>query len=481
MKACGRIVVVSILYAAIYFIISTVEYILGVSTYPRYVKGGRDTRSWGELVLSIAGEYKDFKSFERLFMERETQTIETVDQLEYMRYESSSRVVKIGDHIGQRKLFLNELQFLTKCTKHKYCIYPGSSPGHKTYYLSSLFPHMKLILVDPNEFDLKLPPNNTSHRNMPHPDIVHLYHNYPTESKVFMNKKISDMTAIDKKKILDFISSSSYKIYIIEDYMNNDYAQMFKPLNAVFISDIRSNISYSSFPMDFDIYWNSSMMFNWITIMQPQISMLKIRMPYRSDSNKEKWTDKFADDFSMSKVNGIDFISDYLNNKYSMPKSVLYVQPWGGRSTSEVRMYINKKDLSTIVEYDIDDIEGKMFYFNSINRPWVLHDNKYASRKLNFCYCNDCSLESKIWRDYFESINVEPTGMIDHIHKAVINLGVITDRPLKHVHKVPLWDKKLDTIKSMIEKGVQVHARETKKLTKKKKGVHLGDAGTSSG
>ena len=70
---------------------------------------------------------------------------------------------KAGLHVGQRKLFLSELQFLThlypklkKTGKTHYIVYVGAAPSNKTYYLASFFDIFKFILVDPNEFKLVL-------------------------------------------------------------------------------------------------------------------------------------------------------------------------------------------------------------------------------------------------------------------------------------------------------------------------------------
>ena len=62
--------------------------------------------------------------------------------------------------------------------------------------------------------------------------------------------------------------------------MTTKLAQILKKLGCCnFISDIRSNVTNTS-PMDFDVVWNRSMVHNWISILQPEISMVKFRVPY---------------------------------------------------------------------------------------------------------------------------------------------------------------------------------------------------------
>lgn len=161
--------------------------------------------------------------------------VETLDDIKKsMSYKEKSlkgyKYNKYSVHIGQRKLMLNEIQFLTKY-KSKYCVYAGVAPGNKTYYLSTLFPNTKLILIDPNKFNLILD-NNVSHRTKKHKDIVHIKSGYEYSGNVMNNGN----------NMIDFIKNSNYKIYIIEDYMNNDYAELFSKLDCTFISDIRSNV-----------------------------------------------------------------------------------------------------------------------------------------------------------------------------------------------------------------------------------------------
>lgn len=334
--------------------------------------------------------------------------IETVGDIKHRLPWGGDRPKRYADHIGQRKLFMNELQFLTNESSNV-CVYAGAAPGHKTFLLSTLFPNMKFILVDPNRFELRI--NGRSHREFKHPDVVHLSHGYPTMS----NTASPDDTA-------EFIKTSSYKIFILEEFMTNELSNVFAALNCSFISDIRSNIANTTFPSDYDLYWNYSMMFNWISIMKPTRSMIKFRIPYFQD--KQKFIKN--KEFDVSKKYGIDFSRDYFNKKLTWPKSTLFIQPWAGPSSTEVRSVIHKKDLSNLVTYDILDLEEKLNYYNCIDRPWIHHDNPNADKALNFCVCNDCALENKIWTDYgFDK---------QQVHKYVKRLGNLTNRPLAAVH-----------------------------------------------
>jgi len=393
--------------------------------------------------------------------------IETFDQIpRSLPYQCDSNLIKPQLHNGQRKLFLTELQFLTH-NKSKYCIYAGASPGNKTYYLSTLFPDVKFILIDPNKFDIILP-NLTSHRKEKHDDIIHLTHEFPTNSHVY-NKPV--------KTWINFIKKSNYKIYIIEDYINMAYAEMFKCLDISFISDIRSNISDDDrHPGDFDIYWNSSMMFNWISVLQPELSMLKFRQIYFDKPISQSLINKQNDDFKISKEYGIDFVSDMRAKTYRMPKAKLYIQAWSPIGSTELRMWIKKKDIFKITEYDNSYLEDRMFYYNRINRGLCFHTNPNANKAINLCHCNDCALENKIWADYIKHTKDCKKKVID----LLLNLGKITFRPLTKSHFNTLY-KKLDC--NTFVKFVKNYEHSLKVLKNKKKIYvrHRGDSGKSGG
>ena len=223
-----------------------------------------------------------------------------------LQYGSGKSSYNLGLHIGQRKLLLSEVQFLNNNTQ-KYCIYPGSAPSHKTHFLSTLFPDVKFILIDPNIFEIKIVENNGLFRKQQHNDIVMLYHGFPTNSLTYSKLKKKKNEIIEKlndneiDEMINFIKSSNHKIYIIEDFMTNKLALILKKLGTCnFISDIRSNVTNTS-PVDFDIVWNRSMVHNWISTLQPEISMVKFRVPYFNES--ENFDDyKFAQEsFNTSK------------------------------------------------------------------------------------------------------------------------------------------------------------------------------------
>ena len=249
-------------------------------------------------------------NFYELFNDKDPNPIVMFDDIKHtLKYETGLKLAKPQVHLGQRKLLLSEIQFLTKMD-NEYILYVGSAPGNKTYLLSILFPNKKFILVDPNKFVLFL--NDTDHRQIKHPDIIHIYHEYPTNSNVYKNNKKEF-----NEETVDFIKKSNYKIFIIEDFMTDDLAEILKKLKPTLISDIRTNILGGDYPKNIDLYWNNSMQYNWAKILGTD-SLFKIRLPFGKNDPS------LLNEVSINEP----FKEDYINNKFGFPKSDMYIQAW---------------------------------------------------------------------------------------------------------------------------------------------------------
>ena len=133
--------------------------------------------------------------------------------------------------------------------------------------------------------------------------------------------------------------------------------------------------------------------------------------------------------------NGIDFIDDYKNFKFKMCKATMFLQAWSRETSGEMRMYIKKDNIKNIVEYNLCEIEEKLFYFNVIDRSWYYHKNENSSIKHNFCHCNDCALENDIWERYIKYNN----GYVKSVYDTIKITDDITNRPLYKVHKGTVW------------------------------------------
>lgn len=235
-------------------------------------------------------------------------------------------------HWGQRKLFLSELEF---CIKHgnrsKFVIYVGAAPGNHLNYLVQMFPEFLFHLYDPLNFDKDLEKKNN----------VKIFNRYFTDEDC-------------------------------RDYVKN------KDFNCLLISDIR-NADYivSKFSSEEDkaktIYDDMKLQEGWIEILNPEMSLLKFKLPW-SDSKTE-----------------------YFEGTISLPI-------FGRYETAESRLIVPKNPRK--VFYDNRKYEKEMYYFNTVTRVSYFEDqDDFSSYQdvTGLCHCYDCSCEIKLFKDYIQS------------------------------------------------------------------------------
>jgi hypothetical protein len=342
---------------------------------------------------------------------------------------------KSGVHIGQRKLFLSEIQFLTnfyiknpqllKSKKIVYVVYAGAAPAHHTFYLATYFPHIRFILVDPNRFELRV------HKNY----IVNTTIQTSIEFRnlLYLSGKYENKDALPRDKWIKTIKEDKHRIYIVEEYFTDDLARMFSELNPIFISDIRTNEEEDKLPTDQDFIWNNAMQYNWAHLIKPCALLYKFRMPF-FETKTIKPSDYQIQDFEISKSFGIDFIMDYNKGKFQYIKGDIYLQAFPGNASSESRLCVLGPFKSTSAYigelnfknhyYNIQEYENKYFYYNTIQRTIVHHYNPFANKELGFDHCNDCAIECNIWHNYVNYIKKI------NIQHAIINLSQVVNRNL---------------------------------------------------
>jgi cap2 methyltransferase len=142
-------------------------------------------------------------------------------------------------HIGQRKLLMNEIYFLTKYGDlSDTVVYAGAAHGIHIPILTELFPH-KFLLYDPGKF----------------------------------------------------LISDTDKIKIFNDYFTDDTAKIYSGKGVLFISDIRATLpkglskdSPTSNNNEFEdaVKENNAWQINWVKIMKPKMAMLKFRIPFNT-------------------------------------------------------------------------------------------------------------------------------------------------------------------------------------------------------
>ena len=135
----------------------------------------------------------------------------------------------MGLHLGQRKLLLTEVNFLTgHGNLSKNIVYIGAAPGHHIEFLSTLFPNHTFYLYDPRDFSIK------------------------QNSKIFIFQKYFEINDIN----------------FLDDF--------------ILISDIRQNINVKLMSQDEIcniVMEDMTLQKNWVINLKPKASLLKFRIP----------------------------------------------------------------------------------------------------------------------------------------------------------------------------------------------------------
>lgn len=150
--------------------------------------------------------------------------------------EKNDPITEKNIHIGQRKLLMNEIYFLTRYGHlSSLVVYAGSAPGTHIPLLSKLFPMHDFELWDPAKFN-------------------------------------SDLIEYAK---------TSGKIVIYNDYFTNSAAEKYTGKDILFISDIRSGVKGMNM-IEFEerVNIDNNWMCDWMNIMKPSMAMLKFRLPF---------------------------------------------------------------------------------------------------------------------------------------------------------------------------------------------------------
>uniref|UniRef100_A0A6C0ECM0 Uncharacterized protein n=1 Tax=viral metagenome TaxID=1070528 RepID=A0A6C0ECM0_9ZZZZ len=183
------------------------------------------------------------------------------------------------------------------------------------------------------------------------------------------------------KKLYTKLNNKDQIHEILKEYFTDDiakrYSEKFKNRNhkLLFLSDIREGTE------DEKVLANQESNANWHRIIQPDFSYLKFRCGYESD-----------------KI-------------YKYYKGEIYLQVYAPASSTEARILF-KKELEDY-EYNIDEYQGKMLYFNRVIRPsyhkTLFKENYY------FDHCYDCTYFSYIIKNYLSKFsNVNPFSNQKH-------------------------------------------------------------------
>lgn len=399
-------------------------------------------------------------------------------------------------HIGQRKLLASEIQMLannlSSYDEAAIVIYAGAAPSCKVWILHQLFPNVKFVLIDPNEFwiywgeydkphytavnDNKVVYLSYSNADMyssinPHWNRKHIrYYDHKANNLVdikdkefgrtlskeelqklkpfnFKHKRNISNTNLFKvlsgnaqQASFDYILNSDHRIYCLEEYFTDivaariantmeNYAGKF-----YFWTDIRTGVEQGESVSDLDVIWNNAMTYTWMRIMKPTLSMLKFRLPYFASNTVDY--NYFADDFLKAKELGCDFI-ERTSSKKSIPyfAGEIYLQTWNHYASAEARLIVEKKDIiaNNLIDWQLSEYENKICYYNTILRFGLYYENDNSSEELGFDFCNNCAIENSIWQAY-KAIN-EAANIPELIKMTTTILRVkIKDRQGKYNH-----------------------------------------------
>ena len=340
-----------------------------------------------------------------------------------------SNVYKPNIHIGQRKLMLNEIQFLNRFirfsvvsqTRQHFVIYAGGSPGHHMYELSRYYPNVTFIIIDPSRHQSYVSDSLIVFNNKFCKYVRSIY--YDTKSKY-----IHDL--LELESISDLLNTE-IRIFIINELCTSNLLLNIKNLITsglstapifYFWSDIRTDNAEAgkfgrqegktreelkqqkalSTVTDGDILWNLAMQYNWIKDLQPEASMLKFRLPFYTndiDNLKLFMSEEIGkDDFAQCPE--LRIAETYKDKKLYYPKGKIYIQPWQPKSSTESRLVIKKKNINNLEFYDAIEYDALFNYYNCIERPIRKHNNGTDFYQYGYCECNDCSIELTILKDY---------------------------------------------------------------------------------
>lgn len=376
-------------------------------------------------------------------------------------------------HVGQLKLMLTEIEFLTEFLTDRNeiaaMLYAGSAPCHHLYTIMEMFPNMTFILVDPNPHIIKFRASELlSHFNSNLGDQILYFRTgsaIPPEGRgreiniwdfgrnevIRRSRNISghvDSRYISTKdgifsgnmkyanQMVDVIENlggpfpGKFRIFIVEDYFTVEMAKAFAGKNVLFCSDIRTNTSQNpdkeDAPTDLDILWNSAQQYIWLNEMQPRACMLKFRPPYMIDKITEI-PGYVKADIDRAAQMGLDLVTNYMAGKFIYIKAKhIYIQAFPGRSSTESRLICT--DYKAMQAYDNYEWENKYLWYNKFVRQLVYYGNVHMhNQAMGIDGCADCNLMIRIFRDYFKKFGIDPGTdeqcIFDAIIRSLRNMG----------------------------------------------------------
>lgn len=322
------------------------------------------------------------------------------DDYPCLPYRARQNQFRFALHIGQRKLLLGDIEFITQhYDKSKVYVCAGAAQGFHYKSLAGLFPEFQFHLYDPSAFweGLSSVPNITTYNQYFDDDVV----------KKWNLLKTPILFASDIRTPPD----------------NSELQKT---------SKITSNVGSVSFGKK--VTGDMAMQQKWVQDLKPVIAMLKFRLPY-CDPNVRYGTQ----------------FTEYLDGE-------IRFQSWAPPSSTESRLICSPLDDGSYKFrlYDDKKYEDQMFRFNAITRIQRFDlgpiTEKWISLFPGLEFDYDSASEIKILTDYLKKIRkISDDELLPELFKLWTSINNVSgtnpacsphgDEPLKPYHdKTPPAD-----------------------------------------
>jgi hypothetical protein len=314
-------------------------------------------------------------------------------------------------HLGQRKLFMAELQllsrFLPDVNDKAVIVYVGAAAGFHLPLLFKLFPNTIWHLYDPAPFCNKLVEMNSFQPN------------HASNAK-----------------------SNARRVYLYNEFFTDDTANLWRNKCDLFISDIRLSANTRN-TFESQVESDMRMQEKWTLIINPKLgASLKFRPPYLDPNIKhflykylrgqimwQMWPPKNSTECRLI----VDAI-DIHNNSYEQNNNS------NGNSNGNTNSNGNSNGKQNFdyneMEFDVVKYQNACAYHNIIERAWVAYElPKYnghvcheLSNVIGYDRCFDCTCEAISWIQYRELKNAKKQDLnkyfdeLTHItHQSLLN------------------------------------------------------------
>jgi hypothetical protein len=335
-------------------------------------------------------------------------------------------------HMGQRKLFLSELDALTRFLTNRLdpaiVIYPGSAPSHHTWHLRHYFPNVKYLLVDPGaETDRTL---LMTGRDQGHDasteDVVYFSVSAATSRRdletrvrfislnpafpfgdvrryvtiIITKKEALSRMRVPDTELLIAMSLLEARFFLLEEFFTMELSSGLAigkkalakdpHVPVMLVSDIRI-AGRNAEPTNAQVIWNSYQQLIWAHIIQPDAVLFKFRTPFFSTETQAQHTQTIVSFQEIAReknpkyypVNylrenfNIDIVRELEVGRFPYLDGEVILQVWAPSGSSETRLYrdFRKQPGYTFFNYDDVDFEDAMFARNITyrNNPQFRH------------------------------------------------------------------------------------------------------------